>query len=223
MSSYTQSAYTQMVREEALSMSGENYVRILRDPKHHHFAVKIFLEDKEELKKFKYPQRVWKVGGEMRQYLGAGQNCKPELLGEDEYFGADYEGARRYATEMVVTHSKIKAELTSTSNDSADKWDKLVEWLKDTKDEEDTDIWEFLEDEVGLSATGEDKEESEDYDVCVDCGTYSGTSCSCEEPRDVYVRMNEYMKRKMLAGPRSKYESAKDYEYRMECIEKLKQ
>lgn len=39
--------------------------------------------------------------------------------------------------------------------EDAAKWNKLVEWIRETKDEEDTDIWEFLEEHLGLTSTGD--------------------------------------------------------------------
>jgi len=38
--------------------------------------------------------------------------------------------------------------------DQAWHWRRLVKWIKESADEEDTDIWEFLEDELGVSASG---------------------------------------------------------------------
>ena len=41
----------------------------------------------------------------------------------------------------------------STIQEKASKWDSLIKWIKDTKDEEDTDVWEKLE-ELGVNASG---------------------------------------------------------------------
>ena len=38
--------------------------------------------------------------------------------------------------------------------EDATKWRKLIGWIKKTAYEEDTDIWEFLEDELGVDPTG---------------------------------------------------------------------
>ena len=49
---------------------------------------------------------------------------------------------------------------------NADKWDALVAWLQKTKNEEDTDIYAFLDECLGVSASGEDSsiyETEEDY------------------------------------------------------------
>ena len=51
----------------------------------------------------------------------------------------------------------------STIQEKASKWDSLIKWIKDTKDEEDTDVWEKLA-ELGVSASGEQEEEDEDED-----------------------------------------------------------
>lgn len=45
----------------------------------------------------------------------------------------------------------------------AQKWDKLVAWIKKTKDNEDdddydADIWEFLGEELGIEADGRQNE-----------------------------------------------------------------
>ena len=151
MSSYTQSTYTQMVRETALSMKYDSYVRIYRDQETNHFLVNVFCQDRDIEDPIK-----------------------------DKFYD-NYDEAKSYANDMENVYSTIETELTSTSDNE------------------------------------------EDYDVCVDCGTYSGTSCSCEEPRDVYLSQSDYFKMKLLEGPRSKYESAKDYQYRMECIDNMKQ
>ena len=47
---------------------------------------------------------------------------------------------------------------TTSKFSATDKWNKLVEWVKETKDDEDTDIWEFLGDKLGLSSTGKETE-----------------------------------------------------------------
>ena len=43
----------------------------------------------------------------------------------------------------------------SSYQEKASKWDSLIKWIKDTKDEEDTDIWEKLE-ELGIDTSGEE-------------------------------------------------------------------
>tara|TARA_R110002153_G_scaffold1957_8_gene9668 strand:+ start:12150 stop:12368 length:219 start_codon:yes stop_codon:yes gene_type:complete len=58
----------------------------------------------------------------------------------------------------------------STIQEKASKWDSLIKWIKDTKDEEDTDVWEKLA-ELGVSASGEQEEE-----VC--CGGCNGEICN---------------------------------------------
>ena len=45
----------------------------------------------------------------------------------------------------------------STIQEKASKWDSLIKWIKDTKDEEDTDVWEKLA-ELCISASGEQEE-----------------------------------------------------------------
>jgi len=39
--------------------------------------------------------------------------------------------------------------------EDARKWNKLIKWIRETKDEEDTDIWEFLEEDLGVTSTGD--------------------------------------------------------------------
>ena len=39
--------------------------------------------------------------------------------------------------------------------EDAAKWNKLVEWIRETKDEDETDIWEFLEEHLGVTSTGD--------------------------------------------------------------------
>jgi hypothetical protein len=39
--------------------------------------------------------------------------------------------------------------------EDAAKWKKLVEWIRETKDEDETDIWEFLEEHLGVTSTGD--------------------------------------------------------------------
>ncbi len=53
-----------------------------------------------------------------------------------------------------------------TQQTKASKWDSLIKWIKETKEDEDTDIWEKLE-ELGISASGEEIKEEEV--VCVGC------------------------------------------------------
>jgi hypothetical protein len=65
---------------------------------------------------------------------------------------------------LVVWHQSIKA----------DKWDALVAWLQKTKNEEDTDIYEFLGECLGVNASGEDTSIYDDEDNCPHCGTDRG-------------------------------------------------
>jgi len=46
---------------------------------------------------------------------------------------------------------------------NADKWDALVAWLQKTKNEEDTDIYAFLDECLGVSASGEEKPTKSDW------------------------------------------------------------
>ena len=48
----------------------------------------------------------------------------------------------------------------------ASKWDSLIKWIKDSADDEDTDVWEKLA-ELGVSASGE---EEEIFGCDADCG-----------------------------------------------------
>lgn len=54
--------------------------------------------------------------------------------------------------------ASFSATETTSKFSATDKWNKLVEWVKETKDDEDTDIWEFLGDKLGLSSTGKETE-----------------------------------------------------------------
>ena len=56
--------------------------------------------------------------------------------------------------------------------EDATKWRKLIGWIKKTADEEDTDIWEFLEDELGVSSTGIEQCTEKDELVMFDCAQY---------------------------------------------------
>lgn len=57
--------------------------------------------------------------------------------------------------------------MTQQSND-ANSWKSLIAWMKQTKDEEDTDIYAFLEECLGVNASGERSYVDDDI-RCVAC------------------------------------------------------
>ena len=65
------------------------------------------------------------------------------------------------------------------------KWDKLKQAIKDSKDNPDFDIWDFLADELGLDPNGksdsddEEEEECSDEKRCEDC-TYCARTRVCD-------------------------------------------
>ena len=64
------------------------------------------------------------------------------------------------------------------------KWDKLKQAIKDSKDNPDFDIWDFLADELGLDPNGKsDSDDEEEVEWSAD--RFGGDKCGfCNEPND---------------------------------------
>ena len=55
----------------------------------------------------------------------------------------------------MTTNENISLGDLACQEIDANSWKSLIEWLKQTKDEEDTDIYEFLDECLGVNASGE--------------------------------------------------------------------